>query len=156
MKFALSRITTGLVIRAKEVEVLSMRGKTVVSQARVPVEGSDEQHLVDAIQRAVDTASLKTKKVAVSIPSRSVAARGLLGRTPGFAFGVEAIGDAIPASVQARPDGVQQTARGAQVPPLAGRTGGDPREGAWGRASPALRWRSLRQTSTRRNRERSR
>ena len=68
----LSGASTGLVIRAASVELVSLRGKNVASRVRVPIEGTDEQHVIQAIQNALSVAGLKTKKLAISITSRDV------------------------------------------------------------------------------------
>ena len=67
-----SGASAGLVIRTKEVELLSVRGKSVASRVRVPIDGDTEQHVIQAIQQALSTAGLKTKRLAVSITSRDV------------------------------------------------------------------------------------
>ena len=72
MKFPWSTVSTGLVIRAQEVEVLSLRGKTVASRVCMPIEGREGSHIVQAIRKALAEASVETKRLAVSIPSREV------------------------------------------------------------------------------------
>ena len=61
-----------LVIRSGEVLLLSMRGPKVVSRVRVPIEGTETQHLAQAVQKALSTAALKTKRLAVAVPPQDV------------------------------------------------------------------------------------
>ena len=70
--FSFSAPMAGLVIRSKEVEVLSMQGKSVVHHARAKIEGPETTRLVEAIQKALSAAGVTAKKLAVSIPSRDV------------------------------------------------------------------------------------
>ena len=73
MKFGLpGGVTAGLVIRTNEVEILAMKGKTVASRVRVAIEGKEDHHLISAIRQAVEAAGLKTRRLAVSIPSQDV------------------------------------------------------------------------------------
>ena len=73
MKFELpGGVTAGLVIRSGEVELLAMKGKAVTSRVRVAIEGKEDHHLAAAVQRAVEAAKLKTKRMAVSVPSQDV------------------------------------------------------------------------------------
>jgi len=64
--------TTGLVIRAGAVELLSLQGAKVATRISVPVEGKDESQLVAAIRKAVGAADLKTKKLPVSFLTQDV------------------------------------------------------------------------------------
>ena len=57
----------GLVIRSKEVELLVMQGRKVTSCLRVPIEGTEDAHLIQAIQKVVATSGLTIDKLAVSI-----------------------------------------------------------------------------------------
>jgi len=75
-KFSLPKIggggiATGLVIRASEVELLAMKGKSITNRVRVPLEGKDDQALVTAIQKALGAVAVKTKRLAVSISTHS-------------------------------------------------------------------------------------
>ncbi len=67
-------VTAGLVIRTGEVDILAMnmKGKAIISRVRVTIEGKEDCHLISAIQRAVEAAGLRTKRLAVSIPSQDV------------------------------------------------------------------------------------
>lgn len=76
-KLALGRgstgsIRTGLVIRAREVDLLSMQGGTVTNRVRVPIEGTEDYHITDAVRKTVEAANLKQKRLAVSIPTQHV------------------------------------------------------------------------------------
>lgn len=62
----------GLVIRAGEVELLAMKGKSITNRVRVPLEGKDDQSLVQAIQKALGAVALKSKRLAVSISTQEV------------------------------------------------------------------------------------
>ena len=64
--------SAGLVIRNKEVELLVMQGRKVTSCLRVPIEGKEDAHLVQAIQKVVATSGLTLNKLAVSIQNRDV------------------------------------------------------------------------------------
>jgi len=75
MNFAFGTRNAALVIRSSAVELLVMRGSHVISQARIPVEGPERDHLVQAIRQAFAVASLKTDRVAVAIPTRDVLIR---------------------------------------------------------------------------------
>lgn len=66
------KTTAGLVIRHKAVELLVMRGKTVLSRLRAPIEGAEPPQLTRAIQAAMSSAPVKTRKLAVSISSQDV------------------------------------------------------------------------------------
>jgi type IV pilus assembly protein PilM len=74
MKFTMSSLSAGLVIRSKEVELLAMRGANVVSRVRVPIESAD---LTQAVRQAVAASALKlkTKKFAIAIPTDDVLIR---------------------------------------------------------------------------------
>jgi len=62
----------GLVIRARDVEILALAGKRVTTRVRVPIEAEAPQPLATAIQKALGAASLTTRRFAVSIPSQDV------------------------------------------------------------------------------------
>ncbi len=65
--------TPGLILRTGEVELLAMQGRKVTSRVRVPIEGKREDvDIVRAVQYALGAAELKTKKLAVSIPTADV------------------------------------------------------------------------------------
>jgi Tfp pilus assembly PilM family ATPase len=57
----------GLVIRAKQVELLSMQGKRVLASAVAPIAGEEPAHLTAAIQEALAAAGAKPKRVAVAV-----------------------------------------------------------------------------------------
>src|SRR3989338_3899933 len=65
-----SQPSAGIVIRKAEVELLAMQGRKVISRVRVPIEGKEDQDLVQAIRKALEESSLKTRRLSVSI-SRS-------------------------------------------------------------------------------------
>jgi Tfp pilus assembly PilM family ATPase len=70
MKFELrGQTAAALVIRTGEVELLALSGKTVKGRVRIALEGRDEGYLVSAIRRALESSGLKSRKLAVSIPS---------------------------------------------------------------------------------------
>lgn len=70
--FLKSEVGGALVIRSGEVLLLSMRGAKVVNRVRVPIEGTENQHLAQAVQKALSTAALKTKRLAVAVPPQDV------------------------------------------------------------------------------------
>ncbi len=63
---------TGLVIRAGSVELLSLQGAKVATRISVPIEGKEESHLTAAIQKVLDAAGFKIKKLPVSFPTQDV------------------------------------------------------------------------------------
>ncbi len=75
MKFISGKPTAGLVIRGEEVELLSMRGRRIESRVRVPIAGTEESHLLQAIQQVMASVNLKDKKLAVAIPMQDVLIR---------------------------------------------------------------------------------
>ncbi len=78
MKFALSQPVAGLVLRAKDVELLAMQGARAVSRVRVPIEGTESAHLVQAIRQAVAVSALKTNKCAIAMPTGDILVRFFL------------------------------------------------------------------------------
>ena len=72
MKHGMNGISTGLVIRAKEVECLEVRGKVITASARVPIDGNEPQQISQGIERALVAAGVKTRRIAVSIPTQDV------------------------------------------------------------------------------------
>ncbi|MBI4343532.1 MAG: pilus assembly protein PilM, partial [Candidatus Omnitrophica bacterium] len=65
----------GLVIRPTEVEVIERRGKRISAYARVPIQGTEDDHLVAAIKAAVASAGVRRKAMAVSIAGHDVLVR---------------------------------------------------------------------------------
>ncbi len=65
-------VKAGLVIRSQEVELLGMRGRTVTSRVRVPIEGAEPEHLAAAIRKALAAAAISPKRMAVSLPTQEV------------------------------------------------------------------------------------
>ena len=73
MGFAMfSKPTAGLVIRSKDVELLVMQGREVMSCLHVPIEGNEDADLIAAIQKAVATSGMRLDRLAVSLQSRDV------------------------------------------------------------------------------------
>ena len=73
--FSSGRGDVGLVIRSREVQLVSFHGTKVLQHVRVPIPGKREDDLVQAISRAVAAAGLKTKRLAVAIPAEDVLVR---------------------------------------------------------------------------------
>lgn len=73
--FSLGADSVGLVIRSRAVEAVVMRGRQVMTHARVPLVGSDVAQLTQAIQQLLDIANVKTKKLAVAIQTQDVLLR---------------------------------------------------------------------------------
>lgn len=75
LKFMMPRTSSagaGLVIRSREVDLVSMQGGTVSHRIRVPMEGAEDYHVTDAIRKALEAANLKSTHLAVSIPTQHV------------------------------------------------------------------------------------
>lgn len=70
MRLPLMGRSTGLVVRDRAVELLVMQGWQVVSNVRMPLEGSESRHLTEAIQQLVASAQLKNPRVAVALPTK--------------------------------------------------------------------------------------
>lgn len=64
--------TAGLVIRGREVELVVMKGRRVEHAGRVPFEGPEDHHVVQAIQQALAAAPVAIERLAVSIASHEM------------------------------------------------------------------------------------
>lgn len=71
----LSRLSAGLVIRTNEVELLAMKGSRVLSHVRVPTAGARRHDLIHAIQHALEMSGVKTRRMAVAMPTEDVLIR---------------------------------------------------------------------------------
>ena len=78
MGFGEGGVLAGLVIRPRAVELLATRGRRVASRVRVPIEGGEPRHLTQAIQQALAASSLKTRHLAVAIPTGDALCRFFL------------------------------------------------------------------------------
>lgn len=72
MELSMSKMAAGLVVRDKEVELFAVQGKSVTARVRVPMDGNESHQLTHAIQKALSVSNLRTKRLAVSIPSQDV------------------------------------------------------------------------------------
>lgn len=72
VKRAGSPASTGLVIRAGSVELLSLQGAKVATRISVPIGGKGEPHLTAAIQNVLNAAGFKIKKLPVAFPTQDV------------------------------------------------------------------------------------
>lgn len=68
----LTQPSVGLVLRTRQVELLALRGRQVITSARVPIEGDEPRHCTDAVRRALATGGVSTRTLAVSIPTQNV------------------------------------------------------------------------------------
>ena len=78
MQSLFARLSAGLVIRANEVELMAIHGSRAVAHVRVPVAGSRGDDLSQAIRQALAISGVKTRRLAVALPTDDVLIRFFL------------------------------------------------------------------------------